>query len=1216
MNRYNKTLRWTLLTIVFIVGAIIIFLALAPRLVNMEPIRKAIIAAISREAGAEIKFQEISLSFLPRPRVDVTNGSFSMPETLRASFKSFSVFPKLFPILTGNIEIGKLFIGEPDVDITVSEKAAQTEGGRKAPVDKIIQETIAPVVGVITALGKDLDITLANGRVKITRKDKSFIRITDIDVHIVFPSDTLNINFKSKADFCEKIVLKASIHPKAFKSHGKIELFRLRPHRLPANLISAGDMRIEESLVDLSLKFNTDRFDVIQADLEGTLAMLTVQRGKNQFVFKGQALKGRFQMSNKKIDVNLTELKLERPQLTCSGTFSWEQDSGKMRVDLKVIDVDIPSTRQAALKLTGDIAEVKEVFDIIQKGKIPAIRFNTHGHSVQDLGTLENMNLTANLLQGEVFVPGVLINTTGVSAEVALAKGLLSADKIKASYGNTRVLNGSMRLGLSGNKIPFDLNIRLDADLVQVPPLLKQVVKDRRFLDELDRIQDISGRAEGRLILGEMLDDINPAVSVSDFKLSARMLLLPHRLELSGRDFTYNGVLVTLKHLDGRIKNSDFTLEDITINSQKTPVIRIRSGKGRGNLNEIYDWLATQQSLRKSLKDIQALTGSIKLSQLELNGPLDSPLKWNYQLAGSLENILVKSHMLQAPLSVRRGIFMTTPEMLTFTGAETHIMDTSMTVSGVLKGYREGLHQASLAVQGVIGEKGDKWLIKTFHLPSHFVLRPPLTLANGRFSWDRHRHSAFAGDLTIDKDLQLSADVLLEGNKIDIKKFFIQDKNSRAVFSFAFDQKKEIDFSFKGNIKKSTVDRLLVDNQNVHGWIKGDLRLKYFKDQPMVSKFEGNLSAQDLILLKHLNIPLKVNSLSIEGVANKFQVAADMYFQQDQRVKMKGNVNYSPQGIVFDTDLHSNGISVDDLLAAVGQNENKKNGVQKSTFWDFPLEGVVRLDAAYVKYGEFAWQPVRATVTLHPEKITVAVGGASLCGIATPGTLTLYPNEVQLSVTPAAKNQDLNTSLPCLGDKTAKFQGSFDLTGEIKGQGHPQDLLKSLSGKIEFNSNGGRIEQGRTFRNISTVLKLLNVTEVFRGKLPDLGEEGFVYNSAKAKIKIENNSIIIEEGVLDGKVMNIVYTGVITLADKKVDGTALVAPLKTVDSIVKHIPIVGYVLGGNLISIAFSLKGDINDPEIGFLPPTAVGEGLVGMMKRTLNLPLKIIDFFTPEKKD
>jgi hypothetical protein len=69
----------------------------------------------------------------------------------------------------------------------------------------------------------------------------------------------------------------------------------------------------------------------------------------------------------------------------------------------------------------------------------------------------------------------------------------------------------------------------------------------------------------------------------------------------------------------------------------------------------------------------------------------------------------------------------------------------------------------------------------------------------------------------------------------------------------------------------------------------------------------------------------------------------------------------------------------------------------------------------------------------------------------------------------------------------------------------------------------------------------------------------------------------------------------------------LVAPFKTVDRLVDIIPLVGHVLGGTLISIPFKAKGDLKDPSVIPLPPTAVGSEVLGILERTLKLPITII---------
>ena len=81
---------------------------------------------------------------------------------------------------------------------------------------------------------------------------------------------------------------------------------------------------------------------------------------------------------------------------------------------------------------------------------------------------------------------------------------------------------------------------------------------------------------------------------------------------------------------------------------------------------------------------------------------------------------------------------------------------------------------------------------------------------------------------------------------------------------------------------------------------------------------------------------------------------------------------------------------------------------------------------------------------------------------------------------------------------------------------------------------------------------------------------------------------------------------------QEIDLTMILAPLKTVDHIISHIPIVGYILGSDFISIPVRVRGDLKDPEIIPLSPSAIGEGLLGVMKRTLTVPFKVIQPVMP----
>jgi len=124
------------------------------------------------------------------------------------------------------------------------------------------------------------------------------------------------------------------------------------------------------------------------------------------------------------------------------------------------------------------------------------------------------------------------------------------------------------------------------------------------------------------------------------------------------------------------------------------------------------------------------------------------------------------------------------------------------------------------------------------------------------------------------------------------------------------------------------------------------------------------------------------------------------------------------------------------------------------------------------------------------------------------------------------------------------------------------------------------------------------------------------------KFYFQDGKFILTEGYVDAESLNIVATeGEINLLDQTLDLTLLVSPLKTVDTIVKHIPIIDKIFQGTLIAIPVKVEGDISNPKVTALSPSAFGSEAMDILKRTLKAPVKIIepvvtDTSDPQKTD
>ena len=277
------------------------------------------------------------------------------------------------------------------------------------------------------------------------------------------------------------------------------------------------------------------------------------------------------------------------------------------------------------------------------------------------------------------------------------------------------------------------------------------------------------------------------------------------------------------------------------------------------------------------------------------------------------------------------------------------------------------------------------------------------------------------------------------------------------------------------------------------------------------------------------------------------------------------------------------------------------------------LRGSLQVESDNFSMESYTWQPVHADIAFNEKDTSIAVKKADLCSIQFPGIIKVSSNEFELYFNPVAKDQQLKPSISCLSDKKDLVDGLFNLNGEIMAKARPDAFKKSLTGGLNFDAGQGRIYR---FGMLAKIFALLNVTEIYRGEVPDLAGEGFAYNSMTANGVFEDGKLIIKETSIDSPSMGIAIEGDIDLIKQKVDLIVLVAPFKTIDRIVQKIPLVNNILGGKLISIPFRAIGDLGDPDVIPLSPTAVGSGLLGILERTLKLPITIIQPVLPGSKE
>ena len=267
-------------------------------------------------------------------------------------------------------------------------------------------------------------------------------------------------------------------------------------------------------------------------------------------------------------------------------------------------------------------------------------------------------------------------------------------------------------------------------------------------------------------------------------------------------------------------------------------------------------------------------------------------------------------------------------------------------------------------------------------------------------------------------------------------------------------------------------------------------------------------------------------------------------------------------------------------------------------------EGTWQADT--VTWKKLRWTNAAGGITLRDQGINITVAQADLCGLQCQGNMDSHAGTVAHAYRIWTEKGDLSSAISCMWGVDASIEGKFHMDGDMWAEGHEDPLREASEGTVLFTSQNGRIER---WTLLSQLFGTLNIIGLLQGDHPEYTKKGFQYDTFTITGKLRNGNLYLKEAVIDAQSMKIVGEGKIDLVKGEADMVVLLAPLKTVDTIMNNIPVVGKIFTGKngvFVSVAFSVKGPLDDPKITPLPPETVGSGLWGVLKRILQSPVEI----------
>lgn len=1217
MRRAKRLARWGL----WVAAGLIILLAGLnfglPLIVNTKPVKAQLAAHLNRSIEGETRFGGIKLHILPLPGVILTQVHYDLPGRVDLQADAIAVYPKIASLLVGRLKIDRVRIQSPIATVHLPVHAAAQPSNRLKFPDR------SELISALARIPDDIGIRLVKGQI-------TFLRGTRVEAHVSSLSLTaakntrLQAELEGRSDWADRFQLSAELDPSTLDGSGRLDLSGARIAKWETALHPASAGLFAEAAVDLHATVRSRGLQRIDITFTGAAPMVTLTRNQASVHASHLSVQGSADITQQRWRAEVSELRLDQPKLHMSGSLLWLRHSGRetapLQLSLQARDSDVTAMRGAVLRLAGSKADTIKLLQVVRGGTLVSMTLNAAGDSLSALGKSRNMRLSGKAADAHIFIPDEDMNLTNVDGDWQFADEILSARHASAQWGRTRGQNGTLKLGLEKANEFVELDVDLEADLAQLKPLLTKTIKQPKAQDELARLKSIQGSANGHLSMSGPFDHLVIKASASDFSFTADYNRLPYPVQMNGRGLTLTHEDLTLTQ--GHVRMSHSTVNGLggRMTFGRKPRLDIHSASARLDWDQLYPWLARQAHFRERFDLIKDIGGRLRLTDTRLEGPLSDAGQWHFSTSGAPMNLTILSPILPGRLRMTQGTFKASPERISFAGMRFFLLDSGIEAQGAVSGYRTPRPQVTLAGRGAVGEQVALWLQRKLKVPYALVMRAPVDIKKAGISWQRGGEIRLEGAFDLPGDLHLGCGLTFGPDGFDLRHLTIKDQLSDARVAIRYSTAQRLwELSYSGRLVNATLAKLFRHDilyvERIEGDFSAHVRTNQLEDAHLQGRLQGlNLFLPDSpwgkLLIRQFDMSAHRKVLEIERLA---------FALDEQRASISGKADFLKRGIALNIALQADTLDLDRPVHQIKTYlaRNASTAEQPSRLmpeWTAHIEVAVRR----LKYDRFTLQPLRAVLELRNKRADVRIEEANLCGITMQGKGAWTPEGISVDFEPRSSGRTIQFVAGCLtgAEPTERIEGTYKIDGRLKTHGAMAEaLLRNLKGMVHITVVDGRVLSLRGVGFFSNLLSYLQINNLITGKLPNLREQGFQFSRIHSEVEFKDGQAEMKELRVISGGLNMVAGGSINMLDRQMNVTVLVSPLTTVDAIIRHIPIVGRILKGTLVAIPVGVYGPVTNPKVRPLSPEAVGSRLLGIMKRTLQTPFKLIEPILPKSK-
>ena len=204
MRRTRKLLMVSLACTGIVMALLLIAVLTTHLLANREMVKSFIIGKTDQATGGDLVYDRLEISYFPMPHLKARNIHLDLSGAFEVTAQELSVYPRLLPILKGQVSIRRLALIAPDVKVLMGWDPIKTPDSpkeqRSVPLEDGIRTAVGSLFGSLAAVDPGTDLQIEDGTVTLAFTDAPDLRISGIHAAVGNEDGDLSLSLQCQSD--------------------------------------------------------------------------------------------------------------------------------------------------------------------------------------------------------------------------------------------------------------------------------------------------------------------------------------------------------------------------------------------------------------------------------------------------------------------------------------------------------------------------------------------------------------------------------------------------------------------------------------------------------------------------------------------------------------------------------------------------------------------------------------------------------------------------------------------------------------------------------------------------------------------------------------------------------------------------------------------------------------------------------------------------------